>query len=255
MKAKHRHELKTNELAEWIANFPQWLKENRKIIIYISVVAVVVIGSAIWHWYVKNVESVKKQLYLTRLVSQLRQSKKQILQAQAQGMDVSYILLQTADNLEAAAQNTKDAQMTALALIKRAEALRTELHYRLSAVSEQDKITQINKAKASYTEALEKKTPNLSLEAMAKYGLGLCEEELGNFEQAKQICIKILSNPEFEGTTAAFQASQRLETIADYRQKTGLDTTRMKSEPKPAAIQSLQPEIRLNTRDANLPIK
>ncbi len=29
MKAEHRHELKTNELADWIVHFPQWFKENQ----------------------------------------------------------------------------------------------------------------------------------------------------------------------------------------------------------------------------------
>ncbi len=33
MKSEHRHELKTNELAEWIANFPTWAKENAKVLI------------------------------------------------------------------------------------------------------------------------------------------------------------------------------------------------------------------------------
>ena len=28
MKSDHRHELKTNELAEWLGNLPQWTKEN-----------------------------------------------------------------------------------------------------------------------------------------------------------------------------------------------------------------------------------
>ncbi|MBA7624503.1 hypothetical protein ES703_31912 [subsurface metagenome] len=46
MKSKHRHDLKTNELAEWIGNLPQWARENHRTIIYVSVVAVLVIGSA-----------------------------------------------------------------------------------------------------------------------------------------------------------------------------------------------------------------
>ncbi len=28
MKSDHRHELKTNELAEWLSNLPQWAKKN-----------------------------------------------------------------------------------------------------------------------------------------------------------------------------------------------------------------------------------
>ena len=60
MKSKHRHELKTNELAEWIANFPQWAQENARMIIFVAVVAVLVIGLACFYWYQKNVVSVRK---------------------------------------------------------------------------------------------------------------------------------------------------------------------------------------------------
>jgi len=215
MKPKHRHQLKTNELAEWIANLPQWARKNLKMIIGVSVVAVLVIASVFFYWYRKNVEQVRKQLELTELISKLSRSKTQILGGQARGVDYSFILLQPADNLRIFAQNTTDDQMAALALIKRAEALRTELHYRAGTADKQDLTSQINRAKSSYTEALEKSSPNPSLTAAAKFGLGLCEEELGSFEKAGQIYRDIAANPDFEGTTAAVQAKQRLELIID----------------------------------------
>jgi len=115
--------------------------------------------------------------------------------AQAQGKDLSYILLQPANRLNTFAQTVKDNHMAAFALIKRAEALRTELHYRLGTIDKQDLITQINRAKASYTEALEKGSSNPSLMATAKLGLGLCEEELGNFEKARQIYLRPAPKP------------------------------------------------------------
>ena len=59
MKSEHRHELKTNELAEWIAHLPQWTRENLRTIIYVSVVAVLVIGSSFWYWRKRNVETVQ----------------------------------------------------------------------------------------------------------------------------------------------------------------------------------------------------
>ena len=215
MKPKHRHQLKTNELAEWIANFPQWAKENLKMIIGVSVVAVLVIALAFFYWYRKNVEQVRKQLELTDLISKLSRSKTQILGAQARGVDYSFILLQPADNLRIFAQNTNDDQMAALALIKRAEALRMELHYRSGIVSKRDLTAQINRAKTSYTEAVERCSTNPLLTATAKFGLGLCEEELGSFEKAGQMYRDIAANPDFEGTTAAVQAKQRLELIID----------------------------------------
>ena len=231
MKSKHRHELKTNELAEWIGNLPQWARENHRMIIYVSAVAVLVIGSASWYWYNKNVESVREQLKFTSLLSQLSQSKVQIVTARAEGVDTSIMLIQLADNLQAAAQSAKDDQIAALALIKHAEALRTALHYRQGIVSRVELKATINRARAGYGEALDalkKASPNPSLTAAAKFGLGLCEEELGNFKDAKQIYGDIVADPNLEGTVAVSQAKLRLETMADYKQKVVF-----KPSPKP----------------------
>jgi len=249
MKAEHRHELKTNELAEWIANFPQWAKENLRMIIYISVVVVLVAGSYIFHWYRKNVESVRKQLELTKLIAQLSQGKTRILQAQARGVDISYMLIQTADNLRIAAQNAREEQMAALALIKRAEALRMELHYRFGTIEERDTEAAIGLAKASYTEAIEKASSSPSLLATAKLGLGLCEEELGNFETAEQIYSDVITNTSFEGTVAAAQAKLRLETMGDYRRKVVFKPL---AKPTPTKPELLRPEIQLGPVDINL---
>ena len=107
--------------------------------------------------------------------------------------------------------------MAALALIKRAEALRAELHF--GNVEEEYFTTQTNEAKNSYTEALQRCPEDPSLAAAAKLGIGLCEEELGNFEQARQIYQEIASNPDFKPTIAAVQAKYRIATMADYEQK------------------------------------
>ena len=240
MKPEHRHQLKTNELAEWIVNFPQWAKKNATTIIYISVFTVVVAGVYFWKVYEKRVVSGREQLEFTNLISQISQGKTQILQAQAQGVDTSYTLIQAADNLQNIAQNTKDEQMAALAQIKRAETLRMELHYRFGSIGREDITAQINRAKDSYTKAIEKSSTNPSLTATAKLGLGLCEEELGNFEQARQIYSEITANADFEGTVAATQAKQRLLTMADYQQKVGF-----KPSPERAPAELIQPEIKL----------
>jgi tetratricopeptide (TPR) repeat protein len=240
MKAEHRHELKTNELAEWIVNFPQWAKENAKTIIYISVFATVVAGVYFWKVYEKRVVSDREQLEFTNFIYQISQGKTQILRAQAQGVDTSYTLIQAADNLQNIAQNAKDEQMAALALIKEAETLRMELHYRFGNISREDLTAQINRAKDSYAKAIEKSSTNPSLTATAKLGLGLCEEELGNFEQAREIYSEIIANANFEGTVAAAQAKHRLSTMADYQQKVVF-----KPSPKQAPAEPLQPEPKL----------
>jgi len=139
--------------------------------------------------------------------------------------------------------------MAALALIKQAEALRTELHYRPGTVSEQDVTAQINQAKAAYNEAIQNRlrgASNPSLTAAAEFGLGLCEEELGNFEKAQQIYQSIAENPDFEGTVPVAQAKHRLDTMADYKQKVIF-------KPAPTPPVATKPTIQIKPVDTNLP--
>lgn len=247
MKSEHRHELKTNELAEWLSNLPQWTKENLTIIIV--VLAVVVAASAFYVRYrYRKSAVVEEQLEFTNLLNQLSASKMQVLSAQAQGRDLSFILLQPANSLGTFAQNAKSNQMAALALIKQAEALRTELHYRPGTVSEQDVTAQINQAKAAYTEAKNRLrwASNPSLTAAAEFGLGLCEEEIANFEKAQQIYQIIAEKPDFEGTVAVAQAKHRLDTMADYKQKVIF-------KPAPTPPVATKPTIQIKPVDTNLP--
>ena len=250
MKSEHRHELKTNELADWIVHLPQWARENQRMIIYVSVVTVLVMASYIWHRYQKDVVGVRRTSQLTNLITQIPQGKLRILEAQAQGLDIAYMLIQNAEELETVAEELKDNHMSALALIKRAEALRTELHYRLGAVSEQDIISQIALARESYNKAIAKAPANPSLMAMANFGLGLCEEEVGNFEQAKQIYNNVATNPDFEGTVAAVQAQQRLEKMDDYREKVAF-----RSAPRPEPTEIIQPGLDLAPLDTGVQLE
>ncbi len=216
MKADHRHELKTNILAEWLGNFPQWAKDNLITVVAVIVVVAVAAGFYIWRSLSKSAQ-VQEHLRFTSLVNQISNTKMQILSAQAQGADRSFILFKPADALKTFADSTADDNLAAMALIKRAEALRTELHYRLAAVSNQDLLAQLTRARESYTEAVEKSSSNPSLRAAAKFGLGLCDEELGNFDKARQTYREIADDPAFDGTVAVTQAKLRLDTMADYK--------------------------------------
>ena len=217
MKSDHRHELKTNELAEWLSHLPEWTKENLSTIIMVCVVIVVGISIYAWRVYNVNVVRVRERAEFTTLINQLAGAKMQIIQGQEQGRDSSFMLLPPAENLEKFAQSAKNDRMAALALIKRAEALRAEVHY--GNVEEEYFTSQIDKAKKSYTEALERCPDEPSLASAATLGLGLCQEELGNFEQARQTYQEIAANPDFEPTVAANLAGRRLTTMADYQRE------------------------------------
>jgi tetratricopeptide (TPR) repeat protein len=218
MKAEHRHELKTNELAEWLANLPKWAKENLRMIIYFAVVIIAVIAVWIWRGYQENVVSLNQKLRLSGLLRELAQDRYTTIQQQAQGIDVSYTLLQTANKLQDFADRIPDADMAAMALIKSAEALRSELHYRIGPIDNEAYSSQIAKARAAYESAIKRAQNNPSLRASATLGLGLCAEEIRNFTEAKEIYRKIVEDPNFAATIAAASAKYRLEVMDEYKQ-------------------------------------
>jgi hypothetical protein len=105
-------------------------------------------------------------------------------------------------------------------------------------------------AMGAYRQALEKASPDRSLMAIAKFGLGLCEEELGNFDQAEPIYREVADDPLFEGTVAAAQARLRLDTMADYKTKV---VFKLAPIPKRRPAE-LPPTLPLRPADMNLPV-
>jgi hypothetical protein len=248
MRADHRHELKTNELADWLINLPDWLRENRNSLIGTAVVIVIVIAAYFWIFYHRNVAAARSQVRLTNLVTQLPRQKAEIAQAMAQQSDQSYLLIDLARDLQDFAQSTSDREMSALALIERAETLRTELHYRSGEVSQDELTKQIGQAQAGYQQALEKAKDVPALAATAQFGLGLCEEELGHLDKAKEIYRAVAENAAYDGTTAKAAAAFRLKTADDYQGKVVFKPA---PPPKP---QASAPTIQIKPGDANSPV-
>ncbi|MBN2269754.1 MAG: hypothetical protein JXN61_04015 [Sedimentisphaerales bacterium] len=251
MKAEHRHELKTNTLAEWLGNFPEWTRDNLASVIVVIVTIVAAGGIYFWRSYGRSAQ-LQEEYRFTGFVNQISNRKMQLLGAQNQAGVTSSLLFEPARNLETFARSTGDSNLSALAYIKEAEALRTELHYRTESVSEQDLAAQLGRAKQSYTMAVEKATDNPSLMAVAQFGIGLCEEELGKFDEAKQIYARIAADEAFQGTATAVQAKLRLETMDDYK-KNVVFAPKPKPKPKSNVIPLKPAEIRLGPVDVNKP--
>ena len=251
MKSDHRHELKTNELADWLAHFPEWLKENRMMLVGGAVVIVVAAGVYFRLFYQKSVVSARAQSRLTSLVTQLPSQKGAIARSLSQGTDQSYVLLDVARDLKEFARSERDDEMAALALIAHAEAIRAELHYRLTDVGKAEIAKQIALAQASYQTALERASATPALAAKAQFGLGLCEEELGNFDKAREIYQEVASNADYEGTVGKVEAEYRLRTMDDYK---GAVVFKPAPAPAPPTPQASAPVIQLTPGDANAPI-
>ncbi len=248
MKSDHRHELKTNELADWMAHFPQWAQENRTTLIGAGIIIVLAIGVYFVRFYRKGVD-VRHHTRLTNLVTQVPAQKRMIAQAAGQGTDQSILLLPVAQDLEDFAKDTGNDRLGALALIKRAEALRAELHYRLAGAGREEIAKQVAQAKTSYQQALERASSIPVLAAMAEFGLGLCDEELGNFDKAKAAYQAVAENPEYEGTATQAAAAHRLKTMEDYQ---GTVVFKPAPQRKPEAASA--PTIQIGPDAVNSPI-
>ncbi len=249
MKSEHRHELKTNELADWIAHFPEWASQNRTTIAAVAVVIVVAIVVYFWSFYRRDMVSVQKQTRLTSLITQVQQQTNGVARAAMENTDQSYVLLPIAEELQEFAQDASDDDVAALALIERGKTLRAELHHRIAEMTPGELARQIDKARASYQVALERTRSNPVLAAQAHFGLGLCEEELGNFDKAAEIYREVAQKPEYAGTAPQAAAAYRLQIMDDFKTEVVF-----KPAPTPPMPQAQAPVIQIGPRDANAPM-
>jgi len=251
MRADHRHELKTNELADWLAHLPDWLQENRTTLIASAAIIIVAVAVYFWIFYQRNIASARAQVRLTNLVTQLPGQKASLARAMGQQNDQSFLLVNLAEDLQDFGQSTHDSEMSALALIERGDTLRTDLHYRSGVVGRDDIAKQIALAQASYNQALEKAAKYPALAAKARFGLGLCEEELGNLDKAREIYREMAGNAAYDGAAAKAAAAFRLKTMDDYR---GLVVFKpAPPQPVPQA-QAPVPTVRLKPGQAGAPV-
>jgi len=219
MKAQRRHELKTNELAQWLADLPDFWRKNARGLLYVTVVVIVV---AVVAYFVSNSKRLARRqndLRVSQLISSVSARKMRAAAAATQGQDASGELLEIAFMLDSAAQQTKDDTLAALALIKQGEVLRAESHYKAASIDHEAFEQQINRATRCYKRGLDKAPGNVNLAAMAKFGLGLCAEELRDFDEAQKIYREITECPDYKSTVFAVQAKERLETMADYKEQ------------------------------------
>ncbi|MDO8303630.1 MAG: hypothetical protein Q7T18_10350 [Sedimentisphaerales bacterium] len=219
MKSEERHELKTNELAEWLANFPEWAKENSGTIAYAAIVIIIVGVVAYLKWYRPAYTISREQIEMSQLAGQVEMGKIQVTSAKNQTQSDPKIFRSIADQLGAIAGQLSQSEYAAFALIKQGEALRAELHYAPAdfAADPNALAFQINKAKNCYQQAFEKTAANPQLAAMAQLGLGLCEEELGNFEGAQKTYHDIAKNENYAGSVIVSMARERAADMNDYK--------------------------------------
>ena len=217
MDSEHRHELKTNELANWIGHAPEFFRKN-----YLQIFGVLLIIAGLLSWPAWNRKregtDIKQAVETTELIEKISRSKSDAVMSSQPGAPIAESMLGIASSLEIAAGEAKTDLSEALILIKRAEALRAELHYKAAEIEKAVLLSEVERARKSYEKAAKKAKGNATLEAMATFGLGLCAEEIGDYDKASGIYESIVSNADFDGTVFPAKARTRIATMSDNRE-------------------------------------
>ena len=213
MDSEHRHELKTNELAGWISHAPDYLKKNYMQVVGVALILAAIVFSGPVRNYIKR-SKLSGYAEATSVIRKSDRSKLEAIQTKTEGP-----LIVAASELEILSQNTKNSNLAALALIKRAEAIRASLHFAPVDASAEAVTAELKQAKAAYELAITKAAGNQTLIAKAQLGLGLCAEEEGQLGTANDIYNKIIANEDFAATVFPAQARNRLDSMDDNQAK------------------------------------
>ena len=216
MDSQHRHELKTNELAEGLSHLPRLLKDNAN-----TIIGVILIGVALITWPMFNRMTRQKdrteKATITQSIQMLDRDVYAVLQAPADDTQAQTEALDTllinADALLSSVSDIDNPNLAAMAQIKAAQAIRTELHLRKEVDADMLE-RQVQKAKDAYQKAFEV-AQTTTIKAMAQFGLGLCSEELGQTDQAAEVYRQIVEDQSYKATVLPTQAQHRLDTLAD----------------------------------------
>ena len=186
MKSQRRHELSTNELADWVANIPEWWEQNGRVVIAV-IVAVIVLG-AIWYFTtVRTAASRGEQAQkLSGMLFALESYKLQMANNPASRAQFSGQMIMLAGQLKNFADTAANPNAGALALIKSAEAARAAGHYSSLPLDAEAEAKDLASARDSCLRAIALIKDDPSLLASAKLQLGLCQEGLGSFDEAKK---------------------------------------------------------------------
>lgn len=230
MDSEHRHELKSNDLADFLKNFPEFYKKNSNIILGVTLIIVALVTAPMFSKMAQN-KAIAEQSQVSDAIIQLNQSIGSTFSNAEEDTSAALdAILVNAQNLseEAAAL---DGDAAAMAYIKAGQAYRIELHLKKEFVAAEDLSTQIQKAEDAYKNAeTQAKTP--TLKAMAQFGLAICAEERGQVEPAKTLYQAIVDNEEFAATALPKQAQIRIDTLDENTET----FTFVKVEEKPEAM-------------------
>lgn len=245
MDAGQRHELKSNELVEFFAQLPDFAKKYSNQIIGVCLILVALVGIPLYkHWRQQS-----RRAEQAAMVSRIQSAREAVTRAarQTEGIQPAVLLESAAEDLRAASQTARQKDLAVLALLEEAKLLRSALHLQPDLDAEEIS-AKLSRVQAACEEALQQ-AESPTIKAMAELQLGLCAEEGGQYEQARDIYTRIIENAAYRGTSLIEQAQSRLEQIADnsvrvvFAPAPELPETESAGEGQPAAAGTTEPAI------------
>lgn len=238
MDAEHRHELKSNELVEFFAQLPDFVRKYSNQILGVCLILIALVVIPLW----KNWRQEGRRAQQAAMVSRIQTAREAVSKAvqQTEGIQPGTLLDSAAEELKTAAETAPQKDLAALARIEEAKLLRSALHLQadLNAEEVSSKLTQ---AQQACQEALTL-AQSPTIKGMAELQLGLCAEESGQYEQARDIYTRILQNTGYQGTSVIEQARLRLDLLEDNSVKVVFAPAPPEEKPEPAEASSEQPQ-------------
>jgi predicted negative regulator of RcsB-dependent stress response len=243
MKSQRRHELSTNELADWMANIPEWWEQNGRIVMY--TVAAVILAAAVWYFTTSRAAAARSQeaQKLSELLYTMETFKYQMAKSPEARSELSNQMILLSTQLKSFADSASNPNAAAFALIKSAEAIRTASHYSPGSVDPEAEAGYLKSAQETCLKAIEKIKDNSSLLASARLQLGLCQESLGQFDEARKTYNGIVGSAQFQGDAAVAKAQLRLAVMDEFASPVSL-------APAPIAPAAMAPAAAPGTRPA-----
>ena len=219
MKAEERHRLKTNELAQKLAELPVWFKANaRTLVIFGSVVVIAAVVVVAW-WKLSVAAREQRAQELVGLLSQANVVQIQAVNIartpEAEGIAPGvrgYDAQPVTSALDRLARES-DGAMAAVALLQQAQLVRGELYFSQEEIAPAEREQVLRRADSLYQQAAEKaaQAQDGSLRARAMMGRALVAEDLGEYDQAKLLYEEIAAGgKELAGTAEPLLAKRRL---------------------------------------------
>ena len=220
MKAQRRHDLRTNTLAESMADAVEYLKEKGQIIVLVVSAVVVVLGVS---WYWNYSATVRQQQGWQAMLALLN----------APSVDQSAQL----DQLQRVAESYRDPALRAMAWSQLGSRLLDAAASTSGPATTEQADNYIAGAKAAF-ETVIQETPNQTVPAAIAYlGLAAIAADRGDFETAMGYYEQVAGGEQFNNTPFQNQAAESLTLLERLGSLPALATAREPAAQQAAATQ------------------